>query len=106
MDSRKVYLLWALRVAGVGLVVDLCVLVGVTLALRSPVAMPSWWLVVAVCVVAGTYLGLVASAVLLVRGLTLRAKNSFSIGMAGIALMYLARQRDAPKVFAELQKSR
>ena len=33
-----------------GLVVDLCLLVGVTLVLRSPVAMPSWWLVVAVCV--------------------------------------------------------
>ena len=69
------YLLWALRVAGVGLVVDLCLLGGVTLALRSPVAIPSWWLVVAVCVVAGTYLGLMAAVVLLAMGMSGRFRE-------------------------------
>ena len=49
--------------------------VGLLLALRGLVAKPPWLWVVARCLVVVSGMCLVASMVLLVRGLTLRAKK-------------------------------
>ena len=69
MDNPKIWLLWALGVAGVGLVLGIFVSGGLWLALGSQLPLPSWWWVLARYLVVASDMCVVASGVLLAMGM-------------------------------------
>ena len=75
MDSRRVYLLWALGVGGVALVLGLCASGVLVLALRGLVPMPPWLWVLTRCLVVAQVVCLLGVSVLMAMGLSRRFRE-------------------------------
>ena len=75
MGTRKIYLLWAMGVAGVGLVLGLCASGVLVLALRGLLPMLPWLWLLARCLVVVSGMCVVVSGVLLAMGMSGRFRE-------------------------------
>lgn len=86
MNVSKVYLRWALRVGGVGLLLGLCASGMLVLALRGALPLPVWLWLLARCLVVTSWLCFSATVVLVAMDMSKRFREwvEGGVGRCGV----------------------